>query len=382
MLRHLLVLGFAFTTGVSHGAEGNFSQFPGFAEYYADNPRSEAPPSSEEQRVLLQYRPRLFVGPDEEGPVSFYDDYVANGTLYDADGRIIDDSVDRELLNRHRDEPEIVFVHEPELLPVTPVVFARVDHGEIRGIGRLTYLSYYFVFRHSGLPAGLPGWQATALSVIADLSDWHQLDHYTAASVVLDSSREPFALMLQQHNHQRTYLVGCDISWPTDDRVSLIAAMRSNELYPYRNDHARWRTVSFMTETTLPYLVLGTDKPWASGDDVTDPAREVSYRLDFPPPADAFYSFAGYLGERRALPGRDGPPGADYNTLPALKSREIQLVAFNWREGDRVQMSALGDLLDAAEQGRRVQTLDAWTELQRRFLIRADDCRAVPPAPM
>ena len=52
------------------------------------------------------------------------------------------------------------------------------------------------------------------------------------------------------------------------------------------------------------------------------------------PKDDAFYTFQGYLGERRRLRGREGPPGADYNTLPSLKPRGVQLLAFYWRDGD------------------------------------------------
>ena len=40
----------------------------------------------------------------------------------------------------------------------------------------------------------------------------------------------------------------------------------------------------------------------------------------------------GYLGERRLLPGRDGPPGARYNTLPRLKPLPAQILGGYWRE--------------------------------------------------
>ena len=71
-----------------------------------------------------------------------------------------------------------------------------------------------------------------------------------------------------------------------------------------------------------------------SADDVTDPDRTVAYELAFLPGADAFYTFHGYLGERRLLPGRDGPPGARYNTLPQLKPLPAQILGGYWREGN------------------------------------------------
>lgn len=61
---------------------------------------------------------------------------------------------------------------------------------------------------------------------------------------------------------------------------------------------------------------------------------EAAYRLAYLPPSDAFYTFEGFLGERRRLPGRDGPPGADCNTLPPLKPLARQLLMGFWRDGD------------------------------------------------
>ena len=67
---------------------------------------------------------------------------------------------------------------------------------------------------------------------------------------------------------------------------------------------------------------------------ITDGVRQIDYSLEFLAPADAFYTFQGYLGAIRSLPGRSGPPGADYNTLPRFKPRATQLIAFHWRDDD------------------------------------------------
>lgn len=52
------------------------------------------------------------------------------------------------------------------------------------------------------------------------------------------------------------------------------------------------------------------------------------------------------------LPGRDGPPGADYNTRPALKDKALQLAAFYWYEDDADYL----ELLAGTEGGRPGQT--------------------------
>ncbi|MEH6578915.1 MAG: hypothetical protein V7731_17775 [Amphritea sp.] len=326
----------------------NFSQAPGFSEYYAQNPRNSQAATPEEQTLLNRFRPRLFLDATSEGPISFYRDYIAQGVLKDSAGKVLSEQVDSRQLNQVRDNPNIEFVHQPQPGPVTPEVFARIDYDEHPRLGKLAFLTYHFVFRSSGMAAGLPGWQELLLPLIGDPDDWHQLDHYTSAIVVLDESATAIALILQQHNHERSYVLGVDLPRPENGNIRLVAAKRSNELYPWHNGVEEHRIVRFMSDETLPYLVTGQSKPWLAGNDVTEAAREVDYQLSYIPASDAFYRFTGYLGQRRSMAGRDGPPGADYNTLPIFKRPVVRLVAFNWQEDDIRQMNALLDFFTDA----------------------------------
>lgn len=349
---------------VSRPPAMNFSQYAGFQTHFSTFPRHPSAATSRERALLERYRPRLFIGAGHEGPISFYDDYIAHGTLYDMRGDVIEHEPSPALLNAHKEEPRIVFVHRPTAPTVTPVVFARIDHADVPGAGVFSFLTYHFVFRHSGIPAGISPWIQNVLSWVADLRDWHQLDHYTMARVVLDRGSNPVAVVLQQHNYVRSYILGRDMPFPSDKRITLDAALNSNELYPHLPGRQHRRAVPFMTAGNLPYLITGEHAPWISSDDVTDPAREVTYRLEFVPHTDAFYSFQGHLGARRWLPGRSGPPGADYNTLPRFKPLAIELAAFNWREGDREHMRHLMEFLE--NPSRQQET---FTTLTTRFRI-------------
>ena len=122
--------------------------------------------------------------------------------------------------------------------------------------------------------------------------------------------------------------------WPADGRIGVDTAIRSNELDPHMPERSIRRAASFLFAGTVDYLVTGRNAPFRIADDITDPAVEVDYTLKFLPPADAFYTFKGFLGEKRMLPGRSGPPGAEYNTLPANKPLHRQMIAFHWRDGD------------------------------------------------
>src|SRR4029434_8804149 len=102
---------------------------------------------------------------------------------------------------------------------------------------------------------------------------------------------------------------------------------------------------------SLRYLISGERRALLSADDITEGVTAAEYRLEFLPPNDAFYMFQGFLGKRRRLPGRSGPPGASYNVPAALKPRGRQMLAFYWREGDAGDLERLDAGL-ASDRGR------------------------------
>jgi len=354
----------------------NFSQRAGFAEFFSAHPRSETIPGAEDQRLLRRYRPVLWVDSSAEGPIDFYADYIASGELRGPDDQVISRQVSQSLLNEHRNSPNVVFVHTPGPAKPKPVAYGRTDRAVIEGVGPITALTWHFVFRYSGLPDGISSLQRTVLDLIGDTQDWHQLDHYTAATLVLNENQRPFALLLQQHNYQRTYLFGCDLEWPDDDRVAIVSAAGSNELYPYQRGENRQRSVPFMSEKGAHYLVTGEKAPMMSADDVTRADREVNYALEWLPPSDAFYSFEGFLGAKRLLPGREGPPGADFKTLPSLMRIETQIVLYNWSESDLEFLQRYNEMWDQLWNDHTVDmtAIPAFESLRQRFVDRVASC--------
>lgn len=351
----LVVLYLALATGCSR--EETFAQHPGFDAWFAEHPPASYSASRAERELLSQYRPRLRVPGSASGPLDFYADYIAHGTLIANDQSWSD--VNRERLAAVADDPGAEFRHEPpaEENP-RPTAYGRVRYSELEPFGELTFLQWHFVFRYSGLPFDLTVWQESLARVVGVPRAWHQLDHYTAATLVLGPDGTPLGAILQQHNHQRTYWFGRDLPMPADGRLELAAAVRSNELYPWRGEKGRHRAVRFMHARNLDWLLTGhaaapwtasygnPNAPWTASYDVTVPGEPVGYRLEFLAGTDPFCRFQGRLGERRAVPGRDGPPGADYNTLPAFKDPALQFCAFRWPEPKEVERrSALRALL-------------------------------------
>jgi len=369
----------ALATGCGRGGV-NFSQDPDFAAYFRQHPPGSAPAEPSDQALLRRFRPRFMLARGHPGLIDFYVDYIAEGHLIDGAGHRLPGPVTREVLNGHKNEPRAVFVHEPSGRPTTATVYGRVDRelvtfetGPSPVTRPFTFLTYHAVFRTSGMPACLLPWQERLIDLVAPPADWHQLDHFTSAMLALDSESQPVALTLQQHNHMHTYLFGRDVALPADGRVVLDVAIRSNELYPHVPARTTHRMIATPGAVSLRYLISGERRALLSADDITESVTAAEYHMAFLPPDDAFYMFQGFLGKRRRLPGRSGPPGASYNIAAALKPRGRQMLAFYWHEGDAGDLERIDAVL-ARDRG-----LPEFARVQSAVFYR--DWQAVQSAP-
>lgn len=353
--------------------EPTFSAMPGFKQYFSANPPAAQAASPQEQALLKRYQPRIYLAKGQTRFLDFYTDYIASGALY-SDGERVSTEVDAALLNQYRDDPTAEFRHIPHNKPTTPVAYAKVAYDKLNYQGKswpLTFLSYNLVFAHSGLLQGLPGWQSWLVESTGMHTDWHQLDHYVGLTVALHENK-PIAVMLQQHNYQTTYVPGHNgahgMVWPDDQRIKVDVAQQSNELYPHSPQRTEHPGVSFATADMIEFLKTGENKPMMAGFDITHGEEEQEYTLKFLPSTDAFYQFKGRLGAGRSLPGRDGPPGADYVTLPGLMPWANRLVV-GFRDGSVAEEKAkITALLDEENFLIRNEGLEAY---QRDFVAAA-----------
>ena len=194
--------------------ETNFSQREGFTAW-REQQRSQARVADPHERALLRkHRPRFMLPLNHPGPIDFYRDYMSSGQLQLGDGRVLEAPIDAATLNTHRRDPHATFVHSAPPASssgIPAVIYARADPLPIameKQTQSMTVLTWHAVFRHSGLPAGVEGLRAMLAAVAGDLHDWHQLDHYTAVSLILDERQQPVALAMQQHNYIRHLFVG------------------------------------------------------------------------------------------------------------------------------------------------------------------------------
>ncbi len=187
-----------------------------------------------------------------------------------------------------------------------------------------------------------------------DLEDWHELDNFVAIHVVLDELHSPIAVILAQHNHHRTYLIGKDIGLPADGRIPFDIALRSNEVYPASDDSGPVNHRVIPWPLYMKYLLSGQDPPFFRGYDVTYGLRaggkEIPYDLVVLSPCDPFYTATMMLGEPRPFLrftiGRDGPPGADYYAFPSLLPLGNLLKFSYLHDGDPDDISMIDRAID------------------------------------
>ena len=335
--KHIYIFcGLLVATLISVGCSKNetsFADLPGFKKYFDENKPSNELPSNADQLLLAKFKPRIFMAKGQTSFIDFYADYIAHGSLY-IDDKLVSKNVTQALLNEHKDNKQSEFRHSPIKQSTTPVIYARIHRNELTYNDKnlpLTFLNYNLVFANSGLLKGLAGWQRIAMGIVGSNDDWHQLDHYVGLTVVL-SEEKPIAVTLQQHNYQTTWLITDkntenSLKLSVDQRVSVDVAMQSNELYPHSKTLKRHPGLSWVEEDSIEFLKTGKNKPIMAGWDITHGEVEQNYTLKFLPTADAFYTFKGKLGESRKLPGRDGPPGANYVTLPPLMPLPNRMVS-------------------------------------------------------
>jgi hypothetical protein len=377
ILAFALVFSFALS-GCETETKGyrTFADYPGFKEYYADHCRDGEPlplTVDQDKELLHKYRPRLVLPPGGQYPIDFYRDYLPCTILrrYPG-GAIIAERLTPEVLKTNQHNASVYVDLQLDRfraagLQSKPSVYGRVYREPVtfpdgnRGKVTLnfTFLKYNVVFATSGLPARLPTGIETLLKLVGfDLSDWHQLDNFVAIHVVLDEQEHPVAVILAQHNHHRTYLVGKDVALPADGRMVFDIALRSNEVYldsqnssPIEHRVVRWTLY-------MKYLLSGEEAPFLHGYDVTygiqAGGKEISYGLVFLSPCDPFYTATIMLGRPRTLLwwsiGRDGPPGADYYEIAPLLPLGNLLKFSYLHDNDPEDIAMIGRSIDVKKR--------------------------------
>lgn len=299
------------------------------SEWSADDFGRKA--TDREKELLARFAPEFWVKKGSCRPMDFYEQYVPLLQLRSDEEEGIGGS--RKALKRFErdfetewslsDAPDCIENQKPPLYAISWRETMVLPGSEREHPVRV--LKYTFTFYKSGLPAKQSFIQKAGW-ILGNQEKWHYLDIHGAVFYLLDEKDELFSVVLAQHNHFRSYIVGVDVS-PEDAR-RICYAVRSNEPYFCGRGEKTTFQPTAATFRYMEWIVSGKNKPFLGAWDEIPGASErepLAYKFDFLSHRDPLITSWVSLGPALKIWGvfstfyRDSPPGMAIFNLPDLK---------------------------------------------------------------
>ncbi len=322
---------------------------------YSDDEWSEGDfgelPTPEQIALAERFAPSLLLAPDGLAPVDFYRDYLPNSSLKTTAGKVLVPSPSRKELKAcertlgvHLDlDDDVVWPRAENLSKSSIPLYYSVHEEELVAPAALgmagqeipvVVVGYRLAFPYSGLPTVLKGLTPQLAGLIGDPNEWHELDIHGAIFVIVEKRGEfPIAVVLAQHNHFRSFVLGKDLPWITADEPLCVSySLRSNEPYvcPDPGIAQPMQQPTSGDPKDLRYLFQRSNEPphgpydLVFGEDAG--AIPLETTLECLPSRDPLLASWIPLGEPRKILGvfdsisRTGPPGMLINTWPGNPS--------------------------------------------------------------
>jgi len=313
--------------------------------------------SLEDQKLIQLFKPRIFISPNGSVPIDFYKDYVTKSEIKH-NKKVIVKAPSKELLKKYERSDGYYLDFKGEHLTCNGscsqykgYLYGRIyretvyknKFNSLEENKRLTILKYNPVFSSSGLPIKLKWYQSLVTFFLGSKSVWHELDIHGAIHIIIDEEKlKPKALVLSQHHHFRTYIIGKDINLLKGEKLKICFAERSNEPYLCHNeDKPRFFRTS-ANPKNFEYILNERSKGFMESHDLVYGHKsggvEIDYSMKFLNSLDPLYVSWIPLGKKLKLMGvfpsfyRTAPPGMDINTYPELKNYK-DLAQFWYIEG-------------------------------------------------
>lgn len=283
-------------------------------------------PSSEFRNRLKKYAPSFWISAGSCGPMDFYRQYVPmlsmwrHGKPYGSANRSMLKKFERDFSVEYELSTSPLCIEDPKPPLYAYAWMENMELAEGQFVP-IQVLKFAFTFYKSGLPAELGLIQGLGFLGSNDL--WHYLDIHGAVFIMLSQAGEAFAVVLAQHNHFRTFIVGEDVS--IAENLEVCFAKRSNEPYLCKAALAKYPTAP--TWQAMKFIVTGEDKPFLGAYDLVpgkNEAKNISYRLEYLASKDPLITSWVPLGPEIKIWGvfssffRKSPPGMAIYTTPAL----------------------------------------------------------------
>ena len=315
-------------------------------------------PSSSIKKLLQANKPTTYLDKKQCLPMDFYKQYLKFLRVLGKS----DTEISRTWLKSHERDLSVKFKLSKQVHCIsenTPPLYAyswkenmQLADGTVQNI---RVLKYSRVFFKSGLPTDMP--LMSRLLTLGSHDIWHYLDLHGAIFYLLrDGEKQPFAMVLGQHNHFRSYLIGVDIT--REQSKDICYAIRSNEPYICQANETYERTTA--NPKDIDWVISGSKQPNFAGYDRVpgnNDGFKMTTRLEYLPSKDPLITSWINLGPNLRLFGminssfRDAPAGMAIYTTPKLKEvwKTAQYFYFdkdnkmifeehreNWKDFDRV----------------------------------------------
>jgi len=355
--------------------------------------------SAKDRKLLERFKPRIYIHPESYPPVDFYDYYLPRTVVRGEGRKIVQNAPDRATLKKIERVPGLYLDFDGEQAPCKGAdcrdymgtLYGRAYHEVMQtppGVSpskslNVTVLKYSAAFAASGLPGGISTLKEWAAKLAGDPWVWHELDIHGAIHIIvaeLGGKSVPIAVVLAQHNHFRTYIVGKDIFMSEDKPAEVCYAQRSNEPYPCPNGEAPARMRAIGDPSQASYIVLGGSPPLAGGEDIVTGPKSggvgIVYDLKFLTDQDPLYTSWIPLGDKLKILGfwggfwRQGPPGMDLNTWPELTKYSDIAQLWYLRDGDEKVVKLFNEHLQGFDNAHLAPILEYgsrlfWRELEK-----------------
>ena len=288
------------------------------------------PSTNLELSLLKKHSPKFWISKNSCFPMNFYKQYVP---LLSAAGKG-DNPIQANRINLKKFERDFSIYWELKKYPKciqskNPPLYAYswTEKMNLPSGGKkdIRILKYAFTFYKSGLPAKQTFLQKFG-QVLGDPNTWHYLDIHGAIFYLLNSKNKMFAVVLAQHNHFRSFIIGKDISEANAKKICF--ANRSNEPYFCGKGEGPFKFPTATTYQDMRWIITNKNKPFFGAWDII-PApverKEVQYKLEFLRSKDPLITSWVPLGPEIKIWGifssfyRKSPPGMAVFNISQLK---------------------------------------------------------------
>lgn len=283
--------------------------------------------TKEERELLADHAPQFWLSKDACAPMDYYQQFVPNLRFVNASknvqvSRAVIKATERDFSGAFEfsNPPDCIESMNPPLYSYSWQENMLLSNGNNVPV---TILKYAFSFYKSGLPAEQALVQKIGV-VLGDQDHWHFLDIHGAAFYLLDEEGKIITVVLAQHNHFRSYIVGGDID--LESAKNICFSIRSNEPYFCKDEQQVLPTAP--TFSDMRWVITAKDRPLMGAWDVIPSKkdrRNIDYRLEFLSSRDPLITSWRELGPNIKVWGlfptffRNSPPGMAVYNVPDLK---------------------------------------------------------------